>query len=295
MTRMSAYALITAARDEAAYITKLLDAVTRQSLLPQHWLIVSDGSIDSTDEIVRDYGREFSFIELARLESGAKLGFSSKASALNIATHRILSGTFDFIGYLDADVSFGTSYIESLLSKFGSDPRLGIAGGFIYEEKGTVFKPRATNSERSVGGAIQMYRRQCLCDVGDFLPMRYGGEDWHAEVRARMAGWKVVAFPELPVYHHRPTASSNGLLKSHYRQGLMDHATGTHPLFEVVKVARRLPCKPMVVGSIVRLTAFSIASLRGDPRPVSQACVHFLRSEQTDRLRHSLKRFFLMT
>ena len=292
---MPSYALITAARDEAAYIPTLLDAVTRQSVLPQHWLIVSDGSIDSTDEIVRNYRGKFPFIELSRLESGVKVGFSSKARALNIATHRILSGTCDFIGYLDADVSFGPSYLESLLSKFASDPRLGIAGGFIYEEKATVFRPRVTNSERSVGGAIQMYRRQCLSDVGDFLPLRYGGEDWHAEVRARMAGWKVVAFPELPVYHHRPTASSGGLLKGHYRQGLMDYAVGTHPLFEVVKAARRLGCKPLVIGSAVRLTAFGIAAFRGDPRPVSQACVDFLRTEQTERLRHSLKRFFLTT
>ena len=55
------YVLITPARNEAAFIEKTLESVVAQTVLPKRWIIVSDGSTDGTDEIVRKYqpGREW--------------------------------------------------------------------------------------------------------------------------------------------------------------------------------------------------------------------------------------------
>jgi len=47
------YVLITAARNEEAYIEKTIKSVISQTILPKKWVIVSDGSTDRTDEIVR--------------------------------------------------------------------------------------------------------------------------------------------------------------------------------------------------------------------------------------------------
>ena len=75
------YLLITAARNEEAYIRKTLESVIGQTRLPAIWLIVSDGSTDRTDEFVQEFGSRYDFIRLLRLENGAERSFSSKSFA----------------------------------------------------------------------------------------------------------------------------------------------------------------------------------------------------------------------
>ena len=54
-TQKNGYALITPARNEEAYIMKTIEAIITQSVLPQKWVIVNDGSTDRTGEIIRKY------------------------------------------------------------------------------------------------------------------------------------------------------------------------------------------------------------------------------------------------
>ena len=49
------YVLITAARNEESFIKKTLDSVVTQTVLPERWIIVDDGSTDRTAEIVEGY------------------------------------------------------------------------------------------------------------------------------------------------------------------------------------------------------------------------------------------------
>src|SRR5439155_13881848 len=49
------YVLITPARNEAAFITKTLESVCSQTLRPEKWVVVDDGSTDRTAEIVSQY------------------------------------------------------------------------------------------------------------------------------------------------------------------------------------------------------------------------------------------------
>ena len=49
------YVLITPARNEAAFIEQTIQSVVAQTVRPMKWVIVSDGSTDGTDEIVRRY------------------------------------------------------------------------------------------------------------------------------------------------------------------------------------------------------------------------------------------------
>ena len=46
------YVLITPAHNEEKFITKTLDSMVAQTLLPERWVIVDDGSTDRTAEIV---------------------------------------------------------------------------------------------------------------------------------------------------------------------------------------------------------------------------------------------------
>ena len=279
-----AYALVTAAHNEELFIDKTIDAVITQTRLPERWVIVSDASVDNTDGIVNKYAECYKFIELVRLGAHHSPSFASKVRALRAGLQCLEGGDYAFIGNLDADISFERSYFANLIEKFAHDPDLGLAGGFIHEKHHGKFKSRSMNGVRSVAGAVQLFRRECYESVGGILPLKYGGEDWCAEVMARMKGWRVESFPELKVFHHKPTGSGVGVLKYWYQQGLMDFSLGSDPLFAISKCLRRVTVKPYVAGALARLVGFAWACCGNEERPVPLEFVKYLRKEQRARL-----------
>lgn len=283
-----AYVLVTAARNEEAFIEKTIAAVISQTLPPKKWVIVSDASADNTDKIVQGYAERNQFIELLRIEESRARDFASKVHAFNAGLERLKGSDYEFVGNLDADVSFDASYFVRLVRRFERDPGLGLAGGFIYERDSGGFKVRFGDSVRSVAGAVQLFRRECYESVGGMLPLKWGGEDWYVEVMARMKGWRVESFPELVVFHHRRTGAGTGPLKYHFGLGSTDYSLGDHPLFVLAKCARRLRAKPYVAAGLARLAGFLWASWRREARPTSKEFVDFLRGEQKQRLRNFL-------
>lgn len=282
--RDATYILVTAAYNEEAFIEKTISSIVSQNTLPKKWIIVSDGSTDRTDEIVSDYGTQHSFIQLLRISEEHTRNFAAQVNAINAGLAQSHGMEYDFIGNVDADVSFPPSYYSHLLEKFEQDPCLGLAGGFILEEHAGQFCSRRTNRTRSVAHAVQLFRRECLEAAGGYLPLRYGGPDWHAEVTARMNGWHVQAFPELKVFHHRATGTADVLLRHCFRQGRMDYSFGSLPLFEFLKCIRRFPERPFVGGGLARMAGFLWSSCTGEQREVSREFVDFLRGEQAERL-----------
>ena len=70
LTKLPIYVLVTPARDEAAYIEETIKSVVAQTILPLRWVIVSDGSTDGTDEVVRKFAAEQKIPEEQALEVG---------------------------------------------------------------------------------------------------------------------------------------------------------------------------------------------------------------------------------
>jgi poly-beta-1,6-N-acetyl-D-glucosamine synthase len=280
------YALVTAARNEQEYIGRCIESVLGQTVRPVEWVIASDGSTDRTDAIVSDYARNNHFIRLIRKERcRQQQGFASKVFALNMAATCLNVDDYQFIGNLDADITFQSDYYRKVLDRFRENPKLGIAGGYIFEREGGAFKSRPANSTWSVAGGIQLFRRECYQAVGGLKPMPLGGEDWHAEIKARMDGWEVKAFPDIPAFHHKPSAGKRGLIKEAIREGAMDYSMGTHPLFEIVKCLRRVKQKPYGIFAAVRLYGFMRPCLMRQPWTAPKEVVEFLRSEQLFKLR----------
>jgi len=282
--RRERYVLVTAACNEERYIERVIASVTSQSIRPLRWIIVSDCSTDRTDEIVQRYAEQYEFIRLLRMTDIHDRNFAAQVNAINRGFAAMNEIEYDFIGNLDSDVSFEPAYFETLLERFELDRRLGLAGGDICEEQNGVFKPRKLNHPQSVAHAVQLFRRECFEELGCYVPLPYGGPDWHANVRCRMHGWRVQAFADLKVFHYRPTGGAGGWARSFYRQGLMAFSMGSHPMFEIARSARRLQSRPYILGGLVRLAGFAWAYCRGENRAVSREFVRFLRQEEMRRL-----------
>jgi glycosyltransferase involved in cell wall biosynthesis len=282
------YVLITSARNEERFIENTINSVIAQSVRPAKWVIISDGSTDCTDEIVSYYKEKYEFIRLLRVGNNRERNFGSQVDCINMGYKLLENMNYEFFGNLDADISFEPNYYENILERFNKNLKLGIAGGFIYDFCDGEFKERLNNSTRSVAHGVQLFRRECYEYIGGYIPLKYGGADWYTEVMARMKGWQVEAFPELKVFHHRPTASANGILRGRFHQGIMDYSIGSHPTFEVLKCLRRFYEKPYIVGALCRLKGFITAYFRREHRKVSDEFIEFLRKEQMKRVRSML-------
>src|SRR5262249_51835178 len=163
--------------------------------LPLKWIIVSDGSTDDTDRIVADASRERPFIELISVKAGSARSFGSKALAFQKGYQALAATRYDFIGNLDADVTFEPGYYERILQEMAKNARLGVAGGVIFDKTPSGFK-RTTSSLNHAVGAVQFWRRECFEAVGGYRPATVGGVDSLAELTARMKGWETKSFPD---------------------------------------------------------------------------------------------------
>jgi poly-beta-1,6-N-acetyl-D-glucosamine synthase len=286
MKPFSNYVVITPAKNEQDFIEETIKSVVAQSLQPCEWVIVSDGSTDRTDEIVQDYASRHSFLRLVRLENSSIRNFSAKVAAYGAGLQALRSNDYDFIGNLDADVSFRTDYFERLLERFRGRDRLGIGGGLILERIGREFRPQPIY-RHSVSGAVQLFRSRCFRDIGGYTPVRCGGIDTVAEVMARMHGWEVETFPDLHVLHHRRVQTGAGnVFTTRFRQGVNHSRMGYHWFFQLLSSASRLGDPPRFIGAALVMAGYSWGSLRyREIKVLPLPVIEFLRTEQLNRIK----------
>jgi len=282
------YVLITPARNEAQYIERTLASVVAQTVTPLKWVVVSDGSTDGTDDIVRRYAAEHPWIELLRMPERRERHFAGKVHAFNAGYARVRDLAYEVIGSLDADISFDDDYFAFLLDKLATDRGLGLVG--------TPFKGRSTYdyrfvSRQHVSGACQLFRRSCFEDIGGYVPVRTGGIDHIAVLTARMKGWGTRTFTERACLHHRELGSAqHGALGTKFRDGVLDYLLGGHPVWELFRTVYQATRRPWLIGGLTLLAGYISAMVRRLERPVSPELVAFRRKEQMQRLRTFLTR-----
>ena len=281
--RVDRYVLVTPARNEAAFIELTLRSMVAQTLLPLKWVIVSDGSTDGTDEIVRRYAADHPWIELVRMPERRERHFAGKVHAFNAGYERVKALDYQAIGSMDADISFDADYFAFLMDKLSANGELGLVGTPFRDE--SMYDYRFVSIEH-VSGACQLFRRACFEEIGGYVPMKSGGVDHVAVITARMKGWRTRTFTERICEHHRKIGSAqHGKLKSRYRDGALDYALGGHPLWEIFRTTYQMTKRPYILGGLSLFAGYLSAAVRREGRPVSAELVAFRRAEQMRRLR----------
>ena len=277
------YVLITPARNEAASIAQTIESVVQQTVKPVKWVIVSDGSTDGTDDVVKQYTAACPWIELVRMPERKERHFAGKVHAFNAGYARVKDLKFDIVGSLDADITFGSDYFDFLLAKFAANPRLGV-GGTPFEEEGRRYDYRFTSSEH-VSGACQLFRRECFEEIGGYVPIKIGGIDLTAVLTARMKGWQTRSFLERTCTHHRKMGTATQpAWRVAFRGGRGDYMLGSHPVWEFCRCIYQMMRQPRLIGGIVRAAGFILAMASRADKPISSDLVRFRRAEQLRRL-----------
>src|ERR1019366_7738422 len=246
MATLPTYVLVTPARNEAQFIELTLKSMVRQIYRPLKWIIVSDGSTDGTDDIVRKYAADNPWIELLRMP---ERHFAGKVHAFNAAYAKAKDLNPDVIGNVDADVSIEPDHFQFLLSKFAEDRELGV-GGAPFREGSRQYDYRFSNIE-NVWGGCQLFRRGCYEAIGGYTPVKGGGIDHIAVVSARMKGWKTRTFPDKVCIHHREmNTAGQGALKAKFKLGAKDYSFGNHPVWELFRTLYQMKNPPFVLGGV---------------------------------------------
>ena len=294
MSTQLKYVLITPARNEVKFIELTIKSVVAQKLRPIKWVIVSDGSTDGTDEIVRKYCSEYPWMELVRMPERGERSFAGKVYAFNAGYARVKNLQYDAIASMDADISFDSEYFSFLLCKLSGDPRLGLVGTPFQEALNQTYDYRFTSIEH-VSGACQLFRRECFEQIGGYAPVKAGGIDLAAVIAARMKGWKTRTFVEKVCIHHRElgTAQGGGLAER-FRQGVKDYAFGGHPLWELFRFVYQMTRPPVILGGLTLGAGYFWAAFRRLERPISSEMVAFRKHEQMKRLKTFLLRIDTM-
>jgi cellulose synthase/poly-beta-1,6-N-acetylglucosamine synthase-like glycosyltransferase len=283
------YVLITPARNEADFLEDTIKSVAAQTIRPAKWVIVSDGSTDGTDEIVKRYTVVHSWIELLRMPERRERDFAGKIHAFNAGLARVKDLKYDLVCSLDADITFGADYFEFLLGKFAENSRLGLAGT-PHVENNRTYDFRFASIEH-VSGACQLFRRECFEAIGGYVPIKSGGVDLVAVLSARLKGWQTRTFLERTCEHHRKmgSATKNGLAVTMH-DGRKDYLLGAHPVWEIFRGAYRFARPPYIIGGACLLWGYFWPMLLREPRTAPQEIVAFRHKEQAQRLRAILRR-----
>src|SRR5271155_5278962 len=291
MPTQTNYVLITPARNEADYIELTLKSVVAQSVVPLKWVIVSDGSTDGTDDLVRKYAADHRWIELLQMPERKERHFAGKALAVNAGHARMEGLQYDVIGNLDADVSFDPDYFAFLMDRFAENPKLGV-GGTAFREGNLSYNYEFVGIEH-VSGMCQMFRRECFEAIGGYPAIRSGGIDLIAVLSARAKGWETRTFVERTFVHHR---SQGGALHTGLRErlhmGRKDYLLGNHPMWEVFRSVYQMAHKPYFVGGLLVLAAYFWNAVSRVKRSIPDELMAIRRSDQLKRLKLVVQRRF---
>src|SRR5262245_10523265 len=168
---MNNYVIITPAHNEQAFIEQTAKSIVSQTVRPTKWVVVDDGSTDHTADIVQRYASRFPFVQLIRQPHHSERNFARKVMAFNRGLAEVQGLCFEFLGNVDADISFDADYFANILAAFESDPELGLSGGIVYTRFTRTFVTYDTTID-SVGGKVQLFRRQCFDDIGGDRPLQ---------------------------------------------------------------------------------------------------------------------------
>jgi poly-beta-1,6-N-acetyl-D-glucosamine synthase len=277
------YLLVSPCRDEAPYIRRTLDTVASQTVPPALWIVIDDGSTDTTPAILAEYAKRLPYLRVVRrTDRGRRSVGPGVVEAFYAGLEGVELSSFDYLCKLDVDLDLPPRYFEILMHRMEADPRLGTTSGkpwFVHPKTGGLV-PEVCGDEMSVGMS-KFYRVACFQEIGGFVrQVMWDGIDCH---RARMLGWMAesVDDPLLRFIHLRPMgASQKGIWTGRVRSGFGHYFMGTSPLYLLALVTYRIPKHPVLIGSIAQLWGYMSSALRRDERYGDLAFRRFLRRYQ---------------
>ena len=245
------YIAVTPAKDEEESLPGLIESFAKQSIKPELWVVVDDGSTDRTPEIIEAAVKKYEWIQTIRLKEGARdLGIHYSQVCITgfdfaieyCKKHKV---KYDYIALIDADIILGETYFEKLIKEFEKNPKLGIASGEVWNIVGDKIIRSKLRGDLPQGGA-RLWRRRCFEETDGYL-VTYA-PDGLSNAKAKLKGWDTRSFEEIKVISTRALAGAEGHWKEFKGFGIYGYYVGFNLLYAVFKGIGYSFEKPYYIG-----------------------------------------------
>jgi poly-beta-1,6-N-acetyl-D-glucosamine synthase len=281
---MVKYIIISPVRNEEDYLRKTLDSVTNQTIKPTEWILVNDGSTDKTEEIIREYIPENSWIKLINLtDRGYYFPGTGVVNVFNKGYSEIQHPDWEYVVKLDCDLSFEPDYFEKIFQEFTNNPKLGIASGCTYLPIDNELVKEPTQADHPVGPS-KVYKRECWDAIGGLRPVP--GWDLADLLAAQMNNWDTACYFDLVLVHYRLTGSRRkGLFAPKFLQGRFEYRHGYSFIYTLMKATANIFSKPVFIGSFGKVTGYIYAAVTREPFLFEKDMRKFLRKKHRSFLK----------
>lgn len=260
-----------------------LDSMVAQTVRPDLWVIVDDGSTDQTPQILAEYAAKYDFIKIVpKANRGHRSVGPGVIEAFYAGYRAVRPDDFEYICKLDLDLELPPRYFEILLKRLEENPRIGTCSGkpyFLDNESGKLISEKC-GDENSVG-MTKLFRKRCFDQIGGFVQqVMWDAIDGH---RCRMLGWIAVSWdePELRFVHLRPMGSSQqNMLTGRMRHGFGQYFMGTGLAYMAASALYRMTRPPYLIGGMGMWWGYLKCLLTRHPRLEDPAFRAFLRRYQ---------------
>ncbi|WP_299210065.1 glycosyltransferase family 2 protein [uncultured Dokdonia sp.] len=202
--------------NEASLISQTLESLVAQTVLPKKIVVVNDQSTDTSEEVISAFAKAYSFISLVNSNAEASHLPGSKVIQAFQKGLDTLDDQYDVICKFDADLIFPLDYIETIISHFKQDPKIGMVGGFCHiKQQDRWILENLTNKDH-IRGALKAYRKACFKQIGGLKAAM--GWDTVDELQAKYYDWRIVTDEHLAVKHLKPTGNTY-TKAAKYKQG----------------------------------------------------------------------------
>lgn len=206
--------------NEATLISKTLDSLIAQTILPKKIVVVNDHSTDNSEEVISAFAKAHSFISLINSNAEARHLPGSKVIQAFQKGLDVLDEQYDIICKFDADLIFPVNYLETIISHFTHNSKAGMVGGFCHIQQRDEWVLENLTNKDHIRGALKAYRKECFTNIGG-LKMAMGW-DTIDELLAKYNQWEVITDESLAVKHLKPTGDTY-TKAAKYKQGEAFH------------------------------------------------------------------------
>lgn len=191
------FLIIIPAHNEEDNLSFTLNSLQQQSFKDYKVVVVNDGSIDQTPEIIKKYTDQDSRFETINLQKSAHQPGSKVVNAFKNGLKTQNINKFDIICKFDADIILSENYLEIIEKSFQNNPKNGLIGGLLYIEKNGEWLYEGNSNKHHVRGPMKSYRKECFIEIGGLRETL--GWDNIDSILLENLGWKEVVLPELQV------------------------------------------------------------------------------------------------
>lgn len=218
--------LITTVLNESENIEEFLQSILSQSVLPDEFIIVDGGSVDSTYEILKRYAKKYNWIKVFQVK-GATIG-KGRNYAIKKVRNKIIAVT-------DAGCILDKKWLEEITKPFFKNKNVDVVVG-IYKPLYTndfeyfqglivvpkpeeIFKKPSRWSSRSIAFKKEIWKK-----IGGY-PDLVTGEDTKFNLKLVEANVRIL-FTKKAVVYWRMRKNWKEFAKQFYRYGVGDRKSG---------------------------------------------------------------------